>query len=113
MPLTDSQKLAIKKHLGEQPLSIVLDANIKALEDGGAKESELTTALTACDTALTAVATTETDADEIAEGGGAKFSYERRLAIKKQSYRRNVENLARILAWLPPRMGGLTGVINL
>lgn len=108
MALTTAQRLAVKKHLGEHPDSTIIDPFITAIEDGGAMEDELVAAVTACDTALAAYFTAADAADELVAGGGAKFSYERRLSIKQQAYRARVADLARIIMWPLPGLSGTT-----
>lgn len=97
MALTDTQKLQAKKHLGFWPNDTQLNASIKALEDSGAKETELTAAIAECETWYANIETVSGNADEIIEGAGAKFSYERSLAIKKRQYQSARIDLARIL----------------
>lgn len=113
MTLSAAQKLKIKKHLGEHPKSTIMDPFIKVLEDGADMEAELVAALNSCDTALTAKDTVETSADELTEGGGAKFNYNRSLAIKKGAYRDAVCNLARIIGWPMPQAGKVGGYLAL
>lgn len=112
MTLTTTQKLQIKRHLGEHPISTILDPLISTLEDGAEMEAELTTALTTCNTTETAIDDTTDQADEIVSGGGATFSYERRLAFKQQAYRKAVMHLARIIGYPLPQVGGVTGFFN-
>lgn len=111
MALTATQRLAIKKHLGEAPNSTDLNAFIGTLEDGAEMEAELVASITACDSALAAYYTATGDADELVEGAGAKFSYERRMAIKQQAYRNQVINLARLLSY-PIAGGGTVGFLT-
>ncbi len=108
MALTTAQKLALKKHLGANPIDTILDPFIDTIEDEGSDyEEELTKAVKKCDTALTAIRTAQTEADELVEGGGARFNYNQRISIKKQQYREEVENLARIMGYPAPFSDGI------
>ena len=97
MPLTATQILQAKKHMGVWPQDTTIDSSIKALSDGSTKELELTTAIAACETTYAAITTAETASDELVEGGGAKFDYDRYISTRKQAYKRSQADLARIL----------------
>lgn len=112
MALTATQKLQAKRHLGEHPVATILDPLFSVLEDGAEKETELVAAIALCETTETAIDTVTTEADEIVEGGGAKFSYERRLAMKQRAYRKAVCDLGRIIGYPVPESGGLTGFLS-
>ncbi len=112
MALTTTQRLQIKRHLGEHPIDTILDPFFTVLEDGAEKEAELVAALNVCNTAESAIDATTTEADEIVEGGGAKFSYERRLAFKQRAYNKAVCNLARIIGYPLPQTGGVMGFFS-
>jgi hypothetical protein len=112
MSLTDAQKLAIKKHLKEHPKSTIIEPLIATLEDGDANETELLAALTASDTALTNLRTAQSEADEIAEGGGARFNHNSRIAIKRQAYQEAVAYLAQFIGWPYEQGGAITGVFT-
>lgn len=109
MALTTTQRLQIKKHLGQHPEATILDPLILKVEDGGAMETELVAALTEANTTEAAIDTAEDEADDIVSGGGATFSSERRIAIKKSRYRRSVCDLARIIGFPTPFEQGITG----
>lgn len=98
MALTGAQKLQAKKHMGVWPHDDILDASIAALEDGSVKESELTAAIALCETTQAAIKTAQSGSDELVEGGGAKFSYERYISIRRRAYRDAQLDLARILS---------------
>lgn len=97
MALTATQRLLVKKHLNVWPHDTLVDASIEALEDGAEKEGELTTALSLCNTTLTNLQTAQTASDELVEGGGARFSYERYISIRRAAYRDAQLDLARLL----------------
>ena len=113
MALTTTQRLQIKRHLGEHPEATILDPLIAKIEDGAAMEAELVTALAVAVAAETAIEDTEDEADEIVEGGGAKFSYERRASMKERRYRRAVCDLARIIGFPVPFEQGVTGFFRI
>lgn len=97
MALTATQRLQCKRHLGITPNSTVIDAQIDALELDSDKETELTTAIARCETVVAAIRTARDEADELVEGGGARFSYSTRVAHQKANYQEAKENLARII----------------
>src|SRR5690348_3894532 len=106
MALTDTQKLSLKKHLGVTPIDTILDPFIAQVEaEGTAFETELTDAISTCDDALDAIRTVQTSADELTEGAGAKFDYNRSIAIKRRQYEEEVGNLARIMGYPSPYNG--------
>jgi hypothetical protein len=112
MALTTAQKLAAKKHLGYHPTESILDPFFAVIEDAGAtQETELTTSISTCDTAKAAIKTAQDATDDLVEGGGAKFSYTGVVAARKQAYREEVENLARILG--VPILDALDGHIRM
>jgi hypothetical protein len=113
MALTPTQRLAIKRHLGEHPKSTIMDPLITSLEDGASVEAELVEALTDCNAALAAIATAQDEADELTFGEGAQFRHAGKIAIKKQRYREAVENLARLIGWAAPEGGRVTGFLAL
>lgn len=97
MTLTPTQVLQAKKHTGVWPNDTLIDASILGLSDGGVKEAELVAAIDLCETRYDAINTAYTDSDELVEGGGAKFSYERYTALRKEWYRDAVKDLKRLL----------------
>lgn len=112
MAFTAQQKLDVKKHLELPPGANVLDDLFLTLADGSTLETNVTTAITAANTALTNLQTAQTSADEIVEGEGAKFSYERMIAVKRQSYKEAVKDLARLFSWQDYPDSGIIGFFN-
>ena len=101
MAFSATNKQDIYKHFGLNPSNTWLDSILAGLEDGGTVEALTVAAITTANTALAAINTTTTEADELVEGDGAKFSYERQLAMKKSAYKMAVNELARICSWQP------------
>lgn len=112
MALTAQQKLQIKKHLEVPPTALVLDHLIATLEDGGPLEAELTTALTACNTARTNWETALSQADELTAGEGARFNYSVPIAAKKKLYREAVKYLEQLLGFPHPQKGNVLGFFS-
>ena len=110
MAFTAQQIHDIKKHLGVHPKSTIMDPLISTLQDGSTLETNTVTAITTANTAFTAIQTAQTEADDIVEGGGARFNYHGRIAIKKQQYRDAVVELARLVGWPIPTNGAILGV---
>lgn len=98
MALTAAQRLAVREHMNVSPTDPNFGQYITAVEDGSVREAELIACLTSCDTLLEAIYAVETEADELTEGGGAKFSYQTKKKHKEQAYQRKRANMARILS---------------
>lgn len=97
MALTAAQKLKVKHHLGLSPRDTVLDNTFVAIAADADIQTTLEAALTACDSAETAVDTAHGQNSDIIEGGGAKFDYSGHVRRAKQKYREKVRELERIL----------------
>lgn len=97
MTLTATQILQAKKHTGVWPNDTLIDASILGLSDGAEKEEELAAAIDLCETRYAAINTAFSASDELVEGGGAKFSYERYTNLRKQWYQDAVKDLKRLL----------------
>lgn len=97
MALTAAQVLQVKKHIGVVPTSTTLDASIDALEDGSVKEAELVAALNRCNSTMADYQDAQENADDLTEGGGAKFSHPLNISIKRKAYDEAVMDLARLL----------------
>jgi len=106
MPLTAAQKLTVRKHMDTGPNNPTFGPYISALEDAGVKEAELLASLISCDLLLAVIYAVETEADELTEGGGAKFSYQVKKKHKLDAYGRERGNMARILGVDLAALGG-------
>ena len=112
MAFTATQKQDVKKHLGLPPTADVLDTLFAELEDGGAIESKVTRALSRANETLENLITAQDEADEIVEGAGARFSYERMISIKKTAYQNAVNELCRLFSWQNYTTGEIIGFYN-
>lgn len=92
-------RLAIKRHLNIWSQDTFILPLIAAMEDGGALQTEAAQAITDCNTALAAIVAAQTEADDITEGGGAKFNPNLKISIKRRQYKDFVNDLARIIGY--------------
>lgn len=111
MAFTATQKQEIKQHLGVPPTANVLDTLFAQLEADSAIAAKVSSALSRANETLENLKTAQDEADEIVEGGGAKFSYERMIAVKKSAYSEAIAELYRLFSW-ESFSHNLTGFIN-
>lgn len=96
MTLSAQEKLDLLKHLGRSQEDTEIDQVLYVIAQNATKESELKTAISDANTALSAITNAENDSGKIESGGGAVFNYAERIRIRERTYKRYVADLIRI-----------------